>query len=430
MRRRRFTVHVWHRRRGKTQLMLYTLVNAAMRFENRPERMDGRFMYIAPLRTQAKSILWTRLTNLAAKIPGCIVNKSELYIELPHNKARVSLFGASDPDSLRGAYADAACFDEPGQMDAMVWTEVVRPMLADRPGSWATFIGTPKGINFFHKLYHEDALRVGWGRTLYRVDEDRPPWLPQSEVDEMRLDMSEIKFRQEMLCDFTASAEDVLITIDEVSKACARPVVHAVELRGLPRVMGIDLARYKDRSVIYKRQGRMAFAPMVYRNIDHMVLAGIIAAEIVEWKPDAVFIDSAGAGTLVDLLRQWGHEITLVNFGEKATTPRYANKRAEMWFLMGRWIREVGSFQESPFLSELKTELTSVTYTYDSQNALLLVPKEQLRKELAKQNLPSPDIADALALTFYAPVSPKASNAPEVERYQQQVFGQQEYVPY
>src|SRR6516162_7548396 len=53
---------------------------------------------------------------------------------------------------LRGIYLDQAVLDEYAQMREGVWSEVIRPALADRQGG-ATFIGTPMGRNAFAQLW-------------------------------------------------------------------------------------------------------------------------------------------------------------------------------------------------------------------------------------------------------------------------------------
>jgi hypothetical protein len=84
---------------------------------------------------------------LLAKPP----NESELRVDLI-NGSMIRLYGADNPDALRGPYLDGVVLDEFADMKPEVWNEVVRPMLADRQG-WATFIGTPKGKNEFWRLY-------------------------------------------------------------------------------------------------------------------------------------------------------------------------------------------------------------------------------------------------------------------------------------
>ena len=141
------------------------------------------------------------------------------------------------------------------------------------------------------------------------------------------------------------------------------------------------------------RQGLQCFDPLVYQGIDNMDLAGRIAAKINEWHPDAVFVDSGGGGGVIDRLRMLGFDITEVNFGGKASTMTHANKRAEMWFAMRDWLRAGGAI---PNLVDLKQDLGAPVYWYDRTSRLILEPKEDIKK----RGLPSPDLGDALALTF------------------------------
>ncbi|MBR4592308.1 MAG: hypothetical protein IKO35_03785 [Elusimicrobiaceae bacterium] len=66
---------------------------------------------------------------------------------------------------------------------------------------------------------------------------------------------------------------------------------------------------------------------------------------------------------------------------------------------MAAWIKEAGAL---PDITELKADLCQTTYDYDAAGRLRLEPKEKLKARTGK----SPDLADALALTFAAPVRP------------------------
>jgi hypothetical protein len=145
---RRFSVVVCHRRFGKTVLAVNTLIDSALK----AEWSDARYQYIAPLRNQAKDIAWMYLKRYATVVPGVTVNESELRVDFPHNGARVTIYGADNPDSLRGLYYDGVVLDEYAQMDPAVWTQVIRPAIDDHNG-WALFIGTPQGKNKFWELY-------------------------------------------------------------------------------------------------------------------------------------------------------------------------------------------------------------------------------------------------------------------------------------
>ena len=118
------------------------------------------------------------------------------------------------------------------------------------------------------------------------------------------------------------------------------------------------------------------------------------------WQPHQVFVDATGGygGGVCDLLEQAGLPVVGVQFAGKAGDPRYANKRSEMWFLMAEWVKRGAAL---PPLSELVPELTSPTYFFNADR-FALEPKDQIKQRLGF----SPDLADALALTFAQPVAP------------------------
>ena len=152
---------------------------------------------------------------------------------------------------------------------------------------------------------------------MYRVDET--DILDDEEVVMARNTMAENQYRREFLCDFGASMDNALITIDKVSDAAAKTMTDA-DIKGSAKILGVDVARFgSDRSVIQKRQGLAAFEPTIFDDIDNMTLAGMVAQTINEWQPDAVFIDAGRGEGVIDRLRQLGYFITEVNFGGKAS---------------------------------------------------------------------------------------------------------------
>lgn len=388
----RFSVIVAHRRLGKTVCTVNQLIKAALLDTSG----NGRYGYIAPYRSQAKSIAWDYFKHFSAPVPGRNVNEGELSIDFG-NGARIRIFGADNPDAIRGLYFDGVILDEVADMRPEVWGEIIRPALSDRNG-WACFIGTPKGINLFHELYTFglDSKNSSWISKIYRADETGV--IPESELAEARAVMSENQYRQEFLCDFSASTDNVLITIDLVSKAAAR-LLNASDVRLAQKIIGVDVARFgDDRSVICKRQGLWCQDFITIEKMDNMTFAGRVAYEIDNFQPDGVFIDSGRGEGVIDRLRQLGYRVTEVNFGGKATEKnRYANKRSEMWDKMREWLDAGGAI---PNNTDLKTELSTPTYSFDAAGRKLLEPKEKIKE----RGLRSPDIADSLALTFAYPV--------------------------
>ena len=389
---KRFNVIVAHRRFGKTVLAINALVDAALRFDKHSRGQHG---YLAPYQRQAKRIAWRYLISYAMTVPGTIKNESELWVEFP-NGNRVSLYGADNAEAIRGLYFDGIVCDEVADFKPYVWGEIIRPAIADRKG-WVIFIGTPRGMNHFYELYEQALQDPTWFSALYRADETSLPWLDEKELELARATMSPNQYRQEWLSDFSSSTDNTLITIDQVCDAAKRHI-HLKALDGSPKILGVDVARFgDDRSVIIRRQGLVAFSPKIYSDIDNMDLAGRVAQEIHDFEPDAVFIDGGRGEGVIDRLRQLNHDVIEVQFGGKATSAHYANKRAEMWDATAEWLAAGGAI---PNLPELKTDLVVPTYSMKSGDKMELESKDAMKKRGQK----SPDIGDALALTFAHPV--------------------------
>ena len=195
-REQRWAVIVAHRRCGKTVACINDLIVKAL-LEN---KQHAQYAYIAPFYSQAKSVAWRYLERFSEPVLAKS-NQSELWVELI-NGARIRLFGADNPDALRGNFLDGVVLDEMADMKPSVWGEIIRPLLADRLG-WATFIGTPKGHNAFYDIYNEATKKPNWYVKVLRADQTN--LLPQSELDDAKASMSDNQYEQEFLCSFEAA---------------------------------------------------------------------------------------------------------------------------------------------------------------------------------------------------------------------------------
>lgn len=196
LRKERWAALVAHRRCGKTVACINDIIAKALQLDI----PHGKYAYVAPFLAQAKEVAWEYLKRFA--LPATKdKNEAELWVELL-NGARIRIHGADNPDRLRGAYLDGVILDEYADMRPSVWGEVIRPMLADRQG-WATFIGTPKGRNEFFDIYERAGLSDGWFRVMLRASETGI--LPQSELDDAKLDMTPEQYEQEFECSFDAA---------------------------------------------------------------------------------------------------------------------------------------------------------------------------------------------------------------------------------
>lgn len=391
-------VLVCHRRFGKTVGCINELIKKAVQNSLRAPQ----YAYIAPFRNQAERIAWNYLLYYTSPIPGRKINASKLFVELPSQHknspgARIFVMGADYPDALRGMYLDGVILDEYAQMRAELYGEIIVPALADRDG-FAYFIGTPKGQNQFYERYLAALKDPAYFTCCYRADETNI--LSPEKLEEMKREMTDIEIRQELLCDFTASASNVVMPIDLISAAAARKL-KPQDVAGMPEVLAADVARFgDDNSVLAYRQGLLIDNLTVVHGLNTMELANLIASVYWKRKPDAVVIDSGAMGAgVVDRLRQMGvPRVFEVNFGQAAIdSQRYANIRAEMYFTLAEMLKNGGALPDDP---NLKSELSVTEYKFTSAGKIILQPKEEIKEMTGR----SPDRADAVALTVAVPV--------------------------
>jgi hypothetical protein len=192
----RWACLVAHRRAGKTVACINDLIRRAFS----DGKAEGRYAYIAPFYRQAKSIAWDYLLKFSEPV-RVNANASELWVELL-NGARIRLFGADNPDSLRGLYLDGVILDEYADMRPRVWGEIIRPLLADREG-WAVFIGTPKGHNGFYEIWRTAQASDSWYAASVKAS--LSGILPVSELSDAKQGMTEDQYEQEFECSFEAA---------------------------------------------------------------------------------------------------------------------------------------------------------------------------------------------------------------------------------
>jgi hypothetical protein len=169
-------------------------------------------------------------------------------------------------------------------------------------------------------------------------------------------------------------------------------------------ILGCDVAsgHGEDSSVIYIRRGLdgRTHPPRKFPNLDPLQFSYRIAAVANELNADAIFVDAGGVGEgTAAKLRELGLAAHSIYFGSKADNSssivRCANKRSEIWCAVAHWLK-AGAIPNDP---ELKAQLIGPEYSENAQGIIL-----ERKEDMKARGLASPDIADALALTFAAPV--------------------------
>jgi len=193
----RWACLVAHRRAGKTVAAINDLIRAAITCKS-PMPLFG---YVAPYRSQAKSVAWDYLKYFARPITKSS-NEGDLIIELL-NGAKIRLFGADNADAMRGLGFDGLYLDEYGDFKPSVWGNVIRPALSDKQG-WCVFGGTPKGKNQFWSIY-ETSRKLPNEWFSLSLPASKSKLLPESELDAAKAQLAEDQYLQEYECSFEAA---------------------------------------------------------------------------------------------------------------------------------------------------------------------------------------------------------------------------------
>jgi predicted phage terminase large subunit-like protein len=130
------------------------------------------------------------------------INASDHRIELVTGGV-IDMWSLDVPDVARGRKYKRVIINEAALVPDLtrVFQKVIRPTLADYQGD-AWFLSTPVGHNDFFDLYNRQFTNENWKGWTYPTSAN--PYIPASEIEEMRRDMPDTAFRQEILAEFVA----------------------------------------------------------------------------------------------------------------------------------------------------------------------------------------------------------------------------------
>jgi hypothetical protein len=380
------------------------------------------------------------------------------------NNAYISVNTAGSPDAVRGEAAHILhASEETSWEDAQgIWASVM-PAMSFAIGSEAFRETTSKGRNtpwhkfilealakesdwevFFDAYYNDPRYRTtpmpGWEPDAESISHAHEHRLYLGDPEKKIIDPNRLFWRSMMIKKLGSMwlfKQEFPTSIDESFQSRADTLyspdaVYAARMNGkynkipldpfAPLIMGVDPARTGDRTVIAFRQGKVFRKIFTWAKMDDMRLVGIIAKflqEGYEKTPVAkCFIDYAIGEGAASRLRELGffREIQTIHFGQQASEPRYANKRAEMFMDMRDWLGDTGEFAQIPDSDDVVGDLLAIPDFLQSTGSekIKLAPKDAIKKEYGR----SPDIGDAMALTFAFPV--QAERVSELSQFAKQ----------
>ena len=299
---------------------------------------------------------------------------------------------AAAGEALMGFGSPNIVLDESSLIDDDIYAKIKR-MLGGHEDNFILEIGNPFHRNHFHRSFHNDnyhKITVDYKRA---VKEKR---MQPEFVEEMRKEaffdiLYECKFPKEE--DVDVDGWSLLLNEYDITNAYRDDDPNAY---GEPR-LGVDIARSGGNfNVWILRTGNFAkiLAKSTTDNLMDVIGTTRKFVEDYHLQESNVFIDATGLGAGVyDRFREIGWQVTGVNMSESAVQKeKFINIRAESYFRTRDWIKAGGMLErDSQFL-----QLTDIKYKMRSNGKLKIIDKETLRQN----GIPSPDVADALMLTF------------------------------
>lgn len=259
--------------------------------------------------------------------------------------------------------------------------------------------------------------RVGGKVPVFVFDWRDDPRKGPEWYERQKATLDPVVLAQEVDRDYGASTTNAFIPGSLVTAAMDRGPADVPAMG--PLRVGLDVARFgDDRTVLCFRRGRVLVRRVAWGKTDLMSTAGRAKQEINAYRAakgvhlEQIAVDTIGVGAgVADALRAWFGEDTVadVNSSLRRDDGEHYNLRAFMWSQMRDWLEGAAL----PKDQDLRADLTGLRYLY--RGGLLLL---ESKDDAKKRGLKSPDIADALALTFAIPGGAKQRRtAPEIAAY-------------
>lgn len=369
-------------------------------------RDDVKVIVTSPSFKQMNDGLIPEVQKWLSRVPewmsSSVETISDRIVRRPNTRNNFISFRTArkeNPEALAGVHAAHVLIivDEASGVDEVVY-ETGQGALSTK-GAIAILIGNPtKPSGFFYKT--QTVLKDLWlVRKVSCMDSNR---VSEEYIESQRRTYGDTsrEFAVRVLGEFPESGADAVIPRAFVESAVDRDV-HVAEL---PLIWGIDPGRGGDPSGFIVRTGNAILEAEELRFDNLMRIVGWVKTKWDELpsskRPENICVDSIGLGAGVyDRLDELGLPVIAVNVSEAAAlSERYMRLRAELWYKAREWFESNKIFIPSqlPHLRQLIEELSSVEQKILSSGKVDIESKDQMKR----RGLKSPNLADALILTF------------------------------
>lgn len=370
----------------------------------------------APTANQLVDILGAEVRLWLRKMPPVFADQFKLTVD------RIELIGGrgeafavfrtarkENPEALQGFHSENLLFliDEGSGVEEVIF-EVARGALST-PSAKVVMTGNPtRTSGYFFDAFNSPT-------SIYKkmhVSCLDSAFVSQEWIEDMAASYNRDSniFRVRVLGEFPTEEADVLIPYDHVESACGRDI----DPTGMPVIWGLDVARYgSDDTVLIKRADHVVTEPpIILSQKSTMEVVGFVKnlwdRTMPAERPDSICVDVIGMGAgVVDRLSEQNIPAYGVNTAEqpRALIGEANRLRDELWLEMAKWFAtksvsipeiEGGGTMDKRPMARLVSELTGLKKGFTSSGKIRVESKDDMKKRLGR----SPDMADALALTF------------------------------
>jgi phage terminase large subunit len=366
-------------------------------------RGPAKIVVTAPTSSQLYDALFAELKRWVKELPNAWGDRLEVKTDRIEMRAApqesfisARTSRAEQPEALQGVHSDHVMLvaDEASGIPESVFEAAAGSMSGHN--AVTILLGNPTKSSGFFFDTHNRLKDEWWTRRVSCYDSKR---VSDAYIKDMasRYGEESNAFRVRVLGEFPRTDDDTLIGVELVDSAFHRDV----ETTETQTVWGLDVARFgTDATALAKRKGNAVTEIRKWRGLDLMQTTGAVVAEYEAMKPEdrpvEILVDSIGLGAgVVDRLRELNLPARGINVAESpAMGTIYVNLRAELWGKMKAWLEKRDC--KIPKDESLLAELVSPRYSFNSNGKMKLESKDEMRK----RGIGSPDMADALALTF------------------------------
>jgi hypothetical protein len=283
--------------------------------------------------------------------------------------------------------------DEGSAVEDVVFQTLVGTLSYGEHGRMIIATNPTRSVGFVYDLFSQQ--NPYW--SLHTFTAYDSPHITKEYIDEVRYTYGEDHdfFRVRICGEIPKAASTQYITSFEIDNA-QKLNLSLPDYHHYPKVGGIDVARFGDDDTVFiTRQGPKITDITHHHGLNTMEVAGLMVQYWQQHNHQMIFVDGTGLGAgVVDRGRELGVPLVDVVVANKSSNPqKYVNVRSQLYGSMKEWLANGADVPNDP---ELRKQMLSMEYGYNGRMQIQLMSK----KELKKKNGFSPDIPDAIALTF------------------------------